>query len=293
MTKDDYDLGNIIKSSFEESIEYFNKNDIKIEGLKLRIVKSICSLYDIFILLFVCQGNLGLYFPNKKIFIIKKQLEKTVNRILDDLSHHNIKDSSIIGIKLSKNSIISYPFYVDMRNIKNNIMKTVTDTVVVHEIGHAILHFIGGNNERGASFLEFLVYFYKNELYKYPEVYEIMEENVEICEEYIKKENPLSPYSLGSRLAPYSFGSCFANDIIYAYENVLNKDKQSPKLNIKDMIEKLKFFSKDYYVEITKKYNETLKDYIDASKTLNVKYGMLSWMTNCLLEKPPNMINNI
>jgi hypothetical protein len=69
MTKDDYDLDNIIKSSFEESIEYFNKNDIKIEGLKLRIVKSICSLYDIFILLFVCQGNLGLYFPNKKFLL--------------------------------------------------------------------------------------------------------------------------------------------------------------------------------------------------------------------------------
>jgi hypothetical protein len=41
-----------------------------------------------------------------------------------------------------------------------------------------------------------------------------MEENVEICEEYIKKENSSSSYSLGSPLALYSFGSCFANDII-------------------------------------------------------------------------------
>jgi len=120
-----------------------------------------------------------------------------------------------------------------------------------------------------------------------------MEKNIKICEEYIKKENQSSSYSLGSRLAPYSFGSCFANDIIYVYENVLNKDKQSPKLNIKDMIEKLKFFSEDYYVEITKKYNEALIDYIDTAKTLNAKYAMLSWITNCLLEKPPNMINNI
>jgi alpha/beta superfamily hydrolase len=106
-----------------------------------------------------------------------------------------------------------------------------------------------------------------------------MEENVEICEEYIKKENPSSPYSLGSRLAPYSFGSCFANDIIYAYENILNKDKRSPKLNIKDMIEKLKYFSED--------------EGIDATKILKAKYAMLSWITNCLLEKSPNKTNNI
>jgi hypothetical protein len=30
-----------------------------------------------------------------------------------------------------------------------------------------------------------------------------------------------------------------------------------------------------------------------VAKTLNAKYAMLSWITNCLLEKPPNMTNNI
>jgi hypothetical protein len=85
----------------------------------------------------------------------------------------------------------------------------------------------------------------------------------------------------------YALGSCFANDIIYAYENILNKNKESPKLNIKDIIEKLKFFSKDYYVEITKTFNMILSDYIAIAKTLSAKYAMLNWIVNCLLEKPP------
>ncbi|NAZ26448.1 MAG: hypothetical protein GU343_02865 [Nanoarchaeota archaeon] len=199
-----------------------------------------------------------------------------------------MKDSSIIGIKISKNNISSYPFYVDMRNIKNNVMKTVTDTVITHEVGHSIV-----GDEWRASAFEFLVYFYKNELYKYPEVYKIMEENIEICDEFIKKKDPSSSYSLGSPLAPYSFGSCFANDIIYVYENALNRNKELPRLNIKDIIEKLKFFSKDYYIEITRTFNEILIDYVTIAKTLNSKYVMLSWITNCLLEKLSNMINNI
>ena len=36
-----------------------------------------------------------------------------------------------------------------------------------------------------------------------------------------------------------------------------------------------------------------LSDYIAIAKTLNSKYVMLNWIANCLLEKPPNMINNI
>nr|MCG2883259.1 hypothetical protein [Candidatus Nanopusillus sp.] len=69
--------------------------------------------------------------------------------------------------------------------------------------------------------------------------------------------------------------------------------KESPKINIKDIIEKLKHFSKDYYVEITKTFNMILIDYITIAKTLNAKYAMLSWIANCLLEKPLNMTDNI
>jgi len=108
-----------------------------------------------------------------------------------------------------------------------------------------------------------------------------MEKNIKICEEYTQKPSP------------YTLGACFANDLIYVYENILNKDKQSPKLNIKDLIEKIKYISEDYYIEITKTYNRILSDYIAIAKTLKAKYAMLSWITNCLLEKPPNIMDNI
>jgi hypothetical protein len=162
-------------------------------------------------------------------------LEKTVNRILDGLSHHNIKDSSIIGIKLSKNSIISYPFYVDMRNIKNNIMKTVTDTVVTHEIGHDVLR---SNDEWKASAFEYIVYFYKNEFYKYPEVYKIIEENIKKCKAYIEENKRLNIYELGR---------CYGNIII-------NKNKQLTNINIKDIIEEIKNLSKKDIINAIKNY---------------------------------------
>jgi hypothetical protein len=282
------ELDNSIKNSFDSTIEYLKKNNIQVEE-KLSLV--ILESYEEYQQKYGTNPRIhvGEYDRMRnEVHIIKNRLKDVINRDINDLNKIFIGNM----VSIYHNGIL-WPVYKNDNDIEKIIAKAVTDSIVTHEIGHAILHFIGGNSEWSASFFEFLVYFYKNELYKYPEVYEIMEENVEICEEYIKKENPSSPYSLGSRLALYSFGSCFANDIIYAYENILNKDKQSPKLNIKDMIEKLKFFSEDYYVEITKKYNEMLIDYIDTAKTLNAKYAMLSWMTNCLLEKSLNMTNNI
>jgi hypothetical protein len=274
MSEDKYNLDDIIKSSFEEAIEYFNKNGIKVEGLKLRIVKSIWSLYDIFIyifiilvficllpyyainipirnpliifiiaffitsgcLLFLYKRSIGINFLfDKKIFIIKKQLEKTINRILDELSNNNMKDSSIIGIKISKNNILSYPFYVDMRNIKNNIMKTVSDTVITHEIGHAVIR---SNNEWKASAFEYIVYFYKNEFYKYPEVYKIIEENIKKCKSYIEENKRLNIYELGR---------CYGNIIIH-------KNKQLTNINIKDIIEEIKNLSEKYAIDAIKNY---------------------------------------
>jgi hypothetical protein len=278
------ELDNSIKNSFDGTIEYLKKNNIQIEE-KLSLV--ILESYEEYQQKYGINPRIhvGEYDRmRKEIHIIKNRLKEVINRDIND------PNKIFIGnlISIYHNGIL-WPVYKNDNDIEKIITKAVTDSIVTHEIGHHIV----GQGEWKASAFEFLVYFYKNELYKYPEVYEIMEENVEICEEYIKKENPSSPYSLGSRLAPYSFGSCFANDLIYVHENILNKDKQSPKLNIKDMIEKLKFFSKDYYVEIIKKYNEALRDYIDAAKTLKSKYAMLSWITNCLLEKPPNMTNNI
>jgi len=88
---------------------------------------------------------------------------------------------------------------------------------------------------------------------------------------------------------PYFLGYCFANDIIYAYENILNKNKESFKLDIKDTIEKFKYFSEDDGIKITEMINALLKDYINIKKMLNIKTNMLS----CLLEKIPNIMDNI
>ena len=241
------ELANIIKNSFEATIEYLKKNNIQVEEkLSLIILES----YEEYQQKYGTNPRIhvGEYDRmRKEIHIIKNRLKEVID---EDIRYFN---KNFIGnlFTISHNGIL-WPVYKNDDDIEKLILKAVTDSIVTHEIGHAILHFIGGNSEWNASFFEFLIYFYKNELYKYPEVYEILEENVEICEKYIKKENPSSPYSLGSRLAPYSFGSCFANDIIYIYENILNKDKQSPKLNIKDTIEKLKYFSKEDEIDATK-----------------------------------------
>jgi len=288
MSENAYDLTLFIKNSFDGTIEYLKKNNIEIEG-KLSLVTL--ESYEEYQQKYGTNPRIhvGEYDRMRnEVHIIKNRLKEVID---ENIRHFN---KNFIGnlFAITHNGIL-WPVYKNDDDIEKLIANAVTDSIVTHEIGHALLHFIGNNNEWNASFFEYLIYFYKNELYKYPEVYKIMEENVEICEKYINKENPSSPYSLGSRLAPYSFGSCFANDIIYVYENVLNKNKESPKLNIKDIIEKLKFFSKDYYVEITKTFNMILSDYISIAKTLNTKYAMLSWITNCLLEKPPNMTNNI
>ncbi len=72
-----------------------------------------------------------------------------------------------------------------------------------------------------------------------------MEENMKRCERFTQEKYP----------SPYSLGYCFANDLIYIYENILNKDKQSPKLNIKNTIEKLKYFSKEDEIDVTQMIN--------------------------------------
>jgi len=95
--------------------------------------------------------------------------------------------------------------------------------------------------------------------------------------------------NLPSRLLPYSLGYCFANGIIYAYENILNKNKESFKLDIKDTIEKFKNFSEEDGIKITEMINALLKNYINIKKMLNIKTNMLS----CLLEKIPNIMDNI
>ncbi|NAZ26316.1 MAG: hypothetical protein GU343_02165 [Nanoarchaeota archaeon] len=269
-------LADIIKSSFEEVIEYFNKNGIKVEGLRLTILESPELLIQKYGKDKVNE-NTGGWYDSGTIYIIKNSIKNVVDRVSSNLN----EISNINIFTISRNGVL-WPVPINDNDIKKVIVKADAESILIHEIGHAVLHSIGSNDEWKASFVEFLVYFYKNELYKYPEVYKIMERNVKRCEKFMQEKNPPS-------YLPYSLGYCFANDIIYAYENILNKGKQSPKLNIKDTIEKLKYFSEEDGIKITKMVNTLLQDYVNIKNMLNIKANMLS----CLLEKLPNIMDNI
>ena len=262
------ELDSSIKNSFDGTIEYLKKNNIEIEGkLSLIILES----YEEYQQKYGTNTRIhvGEYDRmRKEIHIIKNRLKEVID---EDIRHFN---KNFIGnlFAISHNGIL-WPVYKNDNDIEKLIANAVTDSIVTHEIGHSIV----GNEWRTSAF-EFLVYFYKNEFYKYPEVYKIMEENVEICDEYIKKKDPSSPYSLGSALAPYALGSCFANDLIYVYENVLNRNKESPKINIKEIIEKLKCVSEEMGIDITKILNTLLKtkdDYTDITKIINTLIKIL------------------
>ncbi len=279
MSESRYNLDDIIKSSFEEVIEYFNKNGIIIEGLKLIISESPELLIQKYGKDRVDENTSGWYDSGtKEIYIIKNSIKNFVDKVLNNLNKISIGNLFTI----SRNGVL-FPVLINDNDIEKAMAKVDAELLLIHEIGHAVLYSIGSNDEWKASFVEFLVYFYKNELYKYSEVYKIMEKNIKRCERFIQEKKP-SP-----NLLPYSLGYCFANNIIYAYENILNKNEESPKLNIKDTIEKFKYFSEEDGIKITEMVNTLLKDYVDIKKMLNIKANMLS----CLLEKLPNIMDNI
>jgi len=267
-------LADIIKNSFEEAIEYFNKNGIKVEGLKLTILESPELLIQKYGKDKINENTGGTYDSGtKEIYIIKNHIKNFADKASKSMNE------SFIGnlFTISRNEVL-WPVYKNDNDIEKTIAKFDAESILIHEIGHHIV----GNGEWKTSFVEFLVYFYKNELYKYPEVYKIMERNTKKCKKIYTRKNPPS-------YLPYSLGFCFANDLIYAYEYILNKNKESHKLNIKDMIEKFKHFSEEDGIKITKMVNALLKDYINIKNTLNIKANMLS----CLLEKLPNIMDNI
>jgi len=270
------ELADIIKNSFEEAIEYFKKNGIKVEGLKLTILESPELLIQKYGKDKIDENTSGWY-DSGTVYIIKNSIKNFVNKVSSNLN----EISNINLFTISRNGVL-WPVPINDNDIKKVVAKADVESIVIHEIVHDVLHSIGSNDEWKASFVEFLVYFYKNELYKYPEVYKIMERNTKKCKNIYTRKNPPS-------YLPYSLGYCFANDLIYSYENILNKDKQSPKLNIKDTIEKFKYFSEDDGIKITKMVNTLLKDYVNIKNTLNIKANMLS----CLLEKLPNIMDDI
>jgi hypothetical protein len=261
MSEYEYDLSLFIRDNFHKTIDYLKKNSIQIGRLSLTIVGSLEEFQQIY------KTNEKFKFARyvsekREIQIIKNGLKKIIN------GEVNNPNKIFIGnlFTITHNGIL-WPVYKNDNDIEKAIAKAVVDPIVIHEIGH---HIVGQGNWKACAF-EFLVYFYKNELYKYPEVYEIMKKNIEICDEYIQKKDSSSLYSLGSPLAPYALGSCFANDLIYIYENISNKDKESPKINIKDTIEKLKCVSEERGIDITKILNTLLKtneSYTDINKII-------------------------
>jgi hypothetical protein len=261
MSENEYDLSLFIRDNFYKTIDYLKKNSIRIGRLSLTIVGSLEEFQQIY------KTNEKFKFAR---YVSEKREIQIIKNGLKEIINSNINDQNKIFIgnlfTISHNGIL-WPVYKNNDDIEKIIVKATVEPIVTHEIGHHIV----GDDEWKASAFEFLVYFYKNELYRYPEVYEIMKKNIEICDEYIKKKDPSSPYSLGSPLAPYALGSCFANDLIYIYENISNKDKESPKLNIKDTIEKLKCISEEEGINITKILNTLLKtkeDYTDINKII-------------------------
>ncbi|NAZ26470.1 MAG: hypothetical protein GU343_02980 [Nanoarchaeota archaeon] len=264
MSEDEYDLNNIIINIFDETIKWLKNNNIGIGRLSLSIIEATESLQQKHGKDKINEYMGGIYeSKTNKIHIIKSKLREIIDKEINDPNKIFIGNLFTI-----KHNGILWPVYKNDNDIEKVIVKASVEPIVIHEIGH---HIIGQGNWRACAF-EFLVYFYKKELYRYPEVYEIMKKNIEICDEYIQKKYPSSPYSLGSSLSPYGLGSCFANDLIYIYENILNKDKQSPKLDIKNTIEKLKYFSEEEGIDATKILNTLLitkEDYIDINKMFN------------------------
>jgi hypothetical protein len=261
MPEDKYDLDLFIRNNFHETIDYLKKNSIQIGRLSLTIVGSLEEFQQIY------KTNEKFKFAR---YVSEKREIQIIKNGLKGIINNNINNPNKIFIGnlfTIKHNGILWPVYKNSDDIEKVIVKASVEPIVIHEIGHHIVSYDDWN----ASAFEFLVYFYKNELYKYPEVYEIMKKNIEICDEYIKKKDPSSPYSLGSSLSPYGLGSCFANDFVYIYENISNKDKESPKINIKDTIEKLKCVSEEWGIDITKILNTLLKTnegYTDINKII-------------------------
>jgi hypothetical protein len=190
----------------------------------------------------------------KEIYIIKDRLEKGIDEILNRLGPININGPSIIRLGSPLFGIVSAPLYTDGKNIKEDIAKVVAGNVIIHEVVH---YFVEREEladwEFLASVLEYIMYIDMYNLLKYPKTYEIIKENIITCKKYTENLNTLAGYLIATgnfleslpeeyvnvfRRAPYNLGECYASIIIDR-----NKNKKSPCLNIKDIIEEVKNLS--------------------------------------------------
>jgi len=269
--KDDLDsiLDRIIEKSFEEIIEFLEKNGISTDKKpKLKIIESSYSIeiYDIlgYPILYAPIPSIvkialafwemwkyrriwGLYGESTgTVYIMKSTLIRNINRLLnflykrrrigENLSSKNTKGYSITGIRLSEYNNAIYPAYINWNDIKNSVAKIPVYLTVGHELSHAFI----SKSDLVASTSEYLIYFYINKLYEYPEAYKIIEVSIKQYKEYIEK---------GKKLDFYDLGGCLAAIIIDK-----NKNKKLEELNIKDIIEKTKYLSEEDVINEIKSY---------------------------------------
>jgi len=266
-----YDLDSIIDESFEEVMKYFNnggiikrkplliKGDSRFNITTISILSAsafftyseISNMLEYhtfyvpisliiwyipsFWVLWRHKDSYGVYMPViRVIYTMKNTLKMTIDKLLDALSSKNISGPSIISIKPPELGIVAYPVYTDGNNVEKDVAKAIAKLILIHEVAHSII----GTSEWKASALEYLIYFYNNEFHKYPKAYEIIEKNIEKCKAYIEKEKRPSLYNLGL---------CYANIVIDKHQYL--------KLNIKSIVEEIKYLSKEDVINIIKSYN--------------------------------------
>jgi len=272
------ELNTIDKSLLEQISNYDNIYIIKKENLREFYIGEIYLLRQIYntddikelnkrMLKYVVHATKNENAPAigipkiKEIYIIKDRLENGIDEILNRLGPININRPSIIRLGSPLFGVASAPLYTDGKNIKKDVAKVVAGNTIIHEA----VHFITEREELAdwelsASALQYIMYIDMYNLLKYSKTYKIIKENIIACKNYTKNLATLGGHLMITgnflkglpeeyvnvfRRAPYNLGECYASIII-------NRNKKSSYLNIKDIIEEVKSLSVlDALIEIS------------------------------------------
>jgi hypothetical protein len=148
MSEERVNLDKIIRNNFNETIDYLKKNNIEFERPKLIILESIKPLIKKYREDNVNKKAAGIYdSETNEIYIIKKPMKRFTYKILS-----NRNENSNTNLFTISNHKVLWPVYKNYNNIEKIIEKAAVEPILNHETGHVVLHFIGGNNEWGASF---------------------------------------------------------------------------------------------------------------------------------------------
>jgi len=187
----------------------------------------------------------------KEIYIIKDRLEKSIDETLYRVDLININRPSIIRLGSPIFDVASAPLYTDGKNIKKDIAKAIAVNVKIHEEEHFIFNIEElANPELSVSALQYITYIDMYNLLEHSKTYEIIEENIIKCKNYIWNlatmdyfaamgnfpKRLLKDYINALRRASYDLGYCYASIII-------DRNKESLCLNIKDVIKEVRNLS--------------------------------------------------